>query len=252
MLGSMPHRDRFMLKQLNKYLSLILGTISIILIVIIFLNPPTDFDGGPMLGYNFLFFFPMMAAIGLLTVLVLAISIKNILKNKNRLINSISIIVATPGLLYCGLILFRFVLISTEPEPIERPDRIENNRTSVVLKGKTIHLTGFNFGKDYKRRRVYISGIPYFNTQFNIEDAYFCQGDSTFELLYTSSKDSIFVFIPDTEPMYHNINGENRHKVPVRAIQLTDSQLAELMNTKTDSIKRFNWEKLTEPNISYE
>ena len=247
----MPHLYRFMLKQLNKYISLILGAISIILIVIIFLNPPTDFDGGPMLAYNFLFFFPMMAAIGLMNVIVLAISIKKILKNKNRLLNSICIIVATPGLLYCGIILFRFFLISTEPEPNERPDRIENNRTSVVLEGKTIHLTGFNYGNDYKRKRVYISGIPYFNTQFNIEDAYFCQGDSTFELFYTSNKDSIFIFIPDIEPMYHNINGENRHKVPIRAIQLTDSELSELMNTKTDSIKRFNWEKVKEPNIDF-
>jgi len=230
-----------MLKLLYKYLGLILGTISIILIIIIFISPPTDFDGGPMLAYNFLFFFPIMIGVGLLTVIALVISIKRVGKNLNRTLNTISILVAAPSLLYCGLILTRIALISSEPEPKELPDEIENNRTSVVLEGKTIHLTGFNFGTDYKKRRVYISGIPYFNNQFNIEDAYFCQGDSTFELYYASDKDSIFVYIPNNEPMYHYINGKNRHKVPVRAIQLSDDEIASLKRNKTDSIKRFNW-----------
>ena len=47
--------------------------------------------------------------------------------------------------------------------------------------------------------------------------------------------------------MYHDINGKNLDKIPVRAIQLTDRQIDSLMNLVSDKIKRFEWEEITEP-----
>ncbi|MCE7057975.1 hypothetical protein LZF95_25040 [Algoriphagus sp. AGSA1] len=185
----------------------------------------------------------MMIGVALLTAIALVIAITRAIKKSNRTLSILSILITIPSLLYCGWVFMRSVLIYTEPEPKYFSDRIENNRTSIVLEGKTIHLTGFKVGSDYKRRRVYISGIPYFNSEFKIEDAYFCQGDSTFELFYAASKDSVVVFIPKAEPMYHDARSENLLKVPVRAIQLTDSEMAELKSNRADSIKRFNWEK---------
>ncbi|MCH7413576.1 hypothetical protein MM213_08780 [Belliella sp. R4-6] len=230
-----------MVKNLSKYFSLICGAISIALMIVIFGNPPTDFDGGPMFAYNFLFFLPLLIGIGLLTSIAFIISIKKILKNSEKSLNIFSVVLATPGFFYFGLYLIRIIIIYVEPEPMELPNRIEVNRTSIVLDGKTIHLTGFNLGVNYTKRRVYISGIPYFNSEFNSEDAYFCQGDSTFELFYTSTKDSIFVYIPKTEPMYFQEKSKDRYKVPVRAIQLSQNEIYKLKINEGDSIKRFHW-----------
>jgi hypothetical protein len=238
-----------MLKRLKKYLGITFGLVSSILVVIIFLNPPTDFDGGPMLAYNFLFFFPMLIVAGILSLITIILSIIRFAKYKG--LNIISIVLSIPGLIYFALILLVFLITSTEPEPIERPDQIHNNSESIVLDGKTLHLTGFNFGKDYKRKIVYISGIPYFNKSFQKTDAYFCQGNSKFELFYSNDSDSLWVYISQSEPMYHDINGKNLDKIPVRAIQLTDRQIDSLMNLVSDKIKRFEWEEITEPNTRY-
>lgn len=138
-----------------------------------------------------------------------------------------------------------------EPDPVERPDKIHNNSTSIALHDKTIHLTGFNFGTDYTKRRIYISKIPYFNKEFKVQDAYFCQGDSKFELFYSSDKDSIYVYIPNIEPMYNDVDSENLYEVPVRAIQMTRDQIDSLINLQSTQIKRFTWNENTEPNSSY-
>lgn len=235
-----------MLKSLKKYLGITFSLISLFLIVIIVLNPPTDFDGGPMLAYNFLFFFPILIVAGILSLISLLLSIRRFTKQKG--LNIISIVLSIPGLIYFVLILLRFLIISNEPEPIEKPEQIHNNSESVLLDGKILHLTGFHFGKDYERKRVYISGIPYFNNSFKKEDAYFCQGNSKFELFYSNDSDSLWVYISQSEPMYHNINGKDLNKIPIRAIQLDNSQIDSLMNLESDKIKRFEWEEITEPN----
>jgi hypothetical protein len=233
-----------MIRKLIKYLGITFGFVSLTLIVIIFLNPPTDFDGGPMLAYNFLFFFPMLIGAGILSIISLTISIRSLVKYKSpdKRLNFSSIALSIPGLIYLGSIILRFLIISIEPEPVEKPDQIYSNSTSVVLDGKTLHLTGFKFGKDYERRRIYISAIPYYNKEFNITDAYFCQGNSDFDLFYSNDSDSILVFIPLSEPMYHDVNGKNLDKVPVRAVQLTNGQIDSLKNLQTGNIKRFKWE----------
>lgn len=235
-------------------MGLTFGLVSLILVTIILSNPPTDFDGGPMLAYNSLFFFPMLIGAGILSILSLTISIRKLSKNKgaNKGLNISSIVLSSPGLIYFSLILLRFLLISGEPEPTERPDRIYNNSTSIGLDGKTLHLTGFNFGTDYERRRIYISGIPYFNKEFKIQDAYFCQGNSEFELFYSNDTDSVYVYIPNSEPRYHDINGKNLDKVPLRAIQITIEQMDSLKNLQTEEMKRFKWEENKEPNKTYE
>lgn len=239
-----------MLKSLSKYVGLVFGAVSLTLLLITILNPPTDFDGGPMLAYNFFFFFPMLFGIGIFAILAIIISVRGLNKGKriSKGLKISSIALSSPGIIYFSLILLRFVTITTEPEPVERPELIHNNSTSIVLNGKTIHLTGFNFGTDYQRRRVYISGIPYFNKEFKVQDVYFCQGNSEFELFYSNDADSVYVYIPDSEPMYHEVNGERLDKVPVRAIQLNSQQIDSLKALKSNEIKRFVWEENTEPN----
>jgi hypothetical protein len=232
-----------MLKNSTKYLGLFFGTASLILLIVIFLNPPTDFDGGPLLAHNLLFFFPMLIGIGILSILSIGISIKGFKKSKvtNNGLGISSIVFSSPGIIFFILILFRFFVISTEPEHVEMPEQIHNNSTSIVLNGKTIHLTGFNFGTDYQKRRVYISGIPYFNKEFKVQDAYFCQGNSEFELLYSNDYDSVYVYIPNSEPMYHYVNKKSPGNVPVRAIQLNSQQMDSLKSLNSKAIKQFTW-----------
>ena len=232
-----------MLKSKRKYLGLVFGTVSFALLIIAILNPPTDFDGGPMLAYNFFFFFPMLIGIGIFAILAIIISVRGLSKSKRvtKGLKISSIALASLGIIYFALILLRFVMITSEPEPVERSETIHNNSTSIVLNGKTIHLTGFNFGPDYQRRRVFISGIPYFNKEFKVQEAYFCQGDSEFELFYSNDTDSVYVYIPDSEPMYRDVNAERLDKVPVRAIQLNSQQIDSLKNLKSNEIKRFTW-----------
>ncbi|PVY40940.1 hypothetical protein [Pontibacter virosus] len=232
-----------MKKSIRKYLGLVFGAISLTLLMITILNPPTDFDGGPMLAYNFFFFFPMLFGIGIFSTLAIIISARRLSRSKrvNKGLSISSFALSSPGIIYFALMLLRFVMITSEPEPVLRPEQIHNISTSLVLNGKTIHLTGFNFGTDYERRRVYISAIPYFNKEFKVQEAYFCQGDSEFELFYSNDTDSVYVYIPDSEPMYRNVNAERLDKVPVRAIQLNSQQIDSLKNLKSNEIKRFVW-----------
>jgi hypothetical protein len=183
----------------------------------------------------------MLIVAGILSLISIILSIIRFAKYKG--LNIISIVFSIPGLIYFALILLGFLITSTEPEPIERPDQIHNNSESIVLNGKTLHLTGFNFGKDYERKRVYISGIPYFNKSFKKTDAYFCQGNSKFELFYSNDSDSLWVYISQSEPMYHDINGKNLDKIPVRnLIKLIQDEVIDksvidnvLEKAKTDS-----------------
>ncbi|PVY40539.1 hypothetical protein [Pontibacter virosus] len=232
-----------MVKSIRKYLGLAFGAVSLTLLMIVIFNPPTDFDGGPMLAYNFFFFFPMLFGIGIFSTLAIIISARRLSRSKrvNKGLNISSFALSSPGIIYFALMLLRFFMITSEPEPVLRPEQIHNNSTSLVLNGKTIHLTGFNFGNDYERRRVYISAIPYFNKEFKVQEAYFCQGDSEFELFYSYDTDSVYVYIPDSEPMYRDVNAERLDKVPVRAIQLNSQQIDSLKNLNSNEIKRFTW-----------
>lgn len=234
-----------MSRRYSKYIGITLGLLALILRLIILLNPPTDFDGGPMLAYNFLFFFPMLLGIGILSLIAAIISVRGLIKKKsqNKSLHLLALLVSIPGLLYFLYVLTIMIIFGfMTSESVEKPDRIFNHSTSVVLDNTTLHLTGFNVGDEYEDRRIYISSIPYFNDAFEKKDAYFCQGDSNFELYYSIHSDSLFVYIPDSEPMYHYTFAENLDKIPVKAIQLNPKQLDSIRGLKSDKVERFIWQ----------
>ena len=66
------------MKIIRQTIGLILAIIAVSLIIVIFLNPPTDFDGVPMMAYNFLFFFPLVLLAGILSIISIIIAITKI------------------------------------------------------------------------------------------------------------------------------------------------------------------------------
>lgn len=70
--------------------------------IIVFLNPPTDSDGGPMMAYNFLFFVPMIISAGVMSLVSLVILIRKLYRKDWRYIavKVMSFCLMLPVLLY--------------------------------------------------------------------------------------------------------------------------------------------------------
>lgn len=52
--------------------------------IYLFFSPPVDRDGGPMLAYNFLFFYPLLILCFLISIGLIISSINNIKVNKKE------------------------------------------------------------------------------------------------------------------------------------------------------------------------
>jgi hypothetical protein len=95
----------------SKIIALICAFLSVLAWVIIYSNPPTDSDGGPMMAHNILFFYPLVTLSGVLSTITIVISIKNFIKTKsikNWLLLTSSLL-ALPGLIL-SIILIRGIM----------------------------------------------------------------------------------------------------------------------------------------------
>jgi hypothetical protein len=228
----------------------ILALLSIVLLLIIHFNPPIDSDGGPMMAYNFLFFFPLLLASSLLAILTIIVSIFKWRQKSKRLITAFAILCSLPALAYLGLILFRIsdnVLNSPSYEEmleyeIVQEDLYVSTDTVDINETKKLYLIGMRWGDDFKNKRIYISLIPYDKETLKESDTYFCQGDGSFDVYYKTKQDSLIVYIPDRQPMYHWIDSEVIKQIPVKAIQMNQDQMDSLSTELNNSnLHYFEW-----------
>lgn len=227
---------------------LILAIIAIILIIIVFLNPPTDFDGGPMLGYNLLFYIPMTLLAGLLSLISLIIVITKWIKRNRtkKAIKIISLCLSFPIFVNAiGLVSYFLIPQDYEyPKYDIIPDPVYNSSDSIKLStGKTIHFVGYNWGRQLENRRVYISLTPHACDTFSKIETYCYQGTNKLEVYYQLNKDSINVYIPDNFGYYKHHGEKYLNRIPVDNIKLPANEIDSLFNESANSLHKFVWKK---------
>lgn len=83
--------------------------------------------------------------------------------------------------------------------------------------------------------------MPYGTSDFRKDEGYHCQGGHDYTFLYHQSVDSLLVYIPNKEPMYHVITAVQA-SIPVRAISLPERRLDSLkQETRYQQVKAFAW-----------
>ena len=240
------------MKIIKQIIGLILAIIAASLIIIIFLNPPTDFDGGPMMTYNFLFFFPLVLLAGILSIISIIITITKIVRKKTekKIIQIITLSLSALVFAYFLSIVIR-VLTPVNYDYLDEYDIPEdqyNTSDSVkITEDKTIHLVGFNWGnrKNQNKRRLYVSLKPYENNEFKIIETYCHQGDSAMVIYYQTKLDSIFVYQSSDYDVYTFVNATELDKIPLRTIKISKEGLDSLIVSDYDKkIRKFEWKEI--------
>ena len=240
------------MKIVRQTIGLILAIIAMSLIIIIFLNPPTDFDGGPMMAYNFLFFFPLVLLAGILSIISIIITITKIVRKKTekKIIQIITLSLSALVFFYFFSIVIR-VLTPANYDYLDEYDIPEDQYNTSELvnitEDKTIHLVGFNWGnrKNQNKRRLYVSLKPYENNEFKITETYCHQGDSAMVIYYQTKLDSIFVYQLSDYSVYTYVNATELEKIPLRTIKLSKEGLDSLIVSDYDKkIRKFEWKEV--------
>ena len=241
-----------MLITIRQAREFILSIIAVSLIIFIFLNPPTDSDGGPMMAYNFLFFFPLVLLIGILSIISIIIAITKLIRKKSekKVIQIISLSLSALAFIYFLSIVIRAITIANHAydnidEYLMWEDTYNSSDSIKVTDNKTIHLVGYNWGGKDKDRRLYVSLKPYKIDDFNIVETYCLQGDSSMVIYYQAKLDSIFVYQSSeysNSSVYTYVNATELDKIPLRTIQLSKKKLDSLIVSDYDKkIKKFEW-----------
>ena len=240
------------MKIIKQTIGLILAIIAASFIIVVFLNPPTDFDGGPMMAYNFLFFFPLVLLAGILSIISMIIAATKLIRRKTekKTIQIIALSLSTLVFVYFLSVAIR-VLTPVNYDYLDEYDIPEdqyNTSDSIkVTENKTIHLVGFNWGKrkSQNKRRLYVSLKPYEDDEFKITETYCHQGDSAMAIYYQAKLDSIFVYQLSDYSVYTFVNATELEKIPLRTIKLNKEGLDSLINSDYDKkIRKFEWKEI--------
>jgi len=222
--------------MIKKYLIYLISLLAFLIPLYLFYNPPTDRDGGPMLSYNFLFFFPLLIMAIILSIILLVLSLKSFRKNKFK--NSILAITTFPALFLLAVTILHVIRISGDDSDFRTPVEVLNRYEKIsVNKNLSITLTGYTYEKIRKK----ITFIPESSSKIRYTTNTFCQGDfSTFFLYYKIKNDSIYIYIPDNETLYYINDGLK--VLPIKTIQLRAVKKDSLdLLTKKTILKKFIW-----------
>jgi hypothetical protein len=222
--------------MIKKYLIYLLSLLAFLIPLYLFFTPPTDRDGGPMLAYNFLFFFPLLILAIILSIILLIFSLKSF--NKNKFKNSVLVISTFPALFLLALTILHIISISGNDSGYKVPVEVINRYEKIrVNKNLSLTMTGYTYEKIRKK----IIFIPETSNKIKYTANTFCQGDfSTFFLYYKIKNDSIYIYIPDNEPLYY-IN-DRLKALPIKTIKLSAVKKDSLdLLTKKEVIKKFIW-----------
>ncbi len=214
----------------------LISLLAFLIPIYLFFTSPTDRDDGSMLAYNFLFFFPLLILAIILSIILLIFSLKSF--NKNKFKNSVLVISTFPTLFLLALTILNIISLSGNDSgnkiPVEVLNRYEKVR---VNKNLNITMTGYT----YEKLRKKIEFIPETSNKIKYTTNNFCQGNfSTFFLYYKIKNDSIYIYIPDNEPLYY-VN-DRLKKLPIKTIKLSAVKKDSLdLLTKKGFIKKFLW-----------
>jgi hypothetical protein len=222
----------------NKIITYIIGLISFLIPVKLFLTPPTDSDGGPMMAYNFLFFYPLV----FLSVILSIIVIFRLKYFGKEFLPKIPLFISVlPSSILTIMVLINFVRISTEPEILDL--EIHNNTINLnVNDSLEIKLHGFTkrtMGKNDEIIEVKIVNlIPYVNGKYSFKDGgKFISKNNNQEIFYKIKNDSLVIYNYGYEYDFYN---KTRIPLPFK-IQNFETQKIKKEQPKRLGIEKFNW-----------
>ncbi len=222
----------------SKIITYIIGLIAFLIPIKLYLTPPTDFDGGPMMAYNFLFFYPLVFLSIVLSVIVvfrLRYFGKEVLP---KLLLFISIL---PSSILTILVFINFIRIANEPEILDL--EIPNNAIDIKVNDSLeIKLSGFTKRKMEENEKIIeekiVNLIPYVNGKYRFKDGgKFISNYKNQEILYKVINDSLIVFNYEYEYNYFN---NKRIPLPFK-IETAETHKITKEKLESQGFKKFNW-----------
>jgi len=224
-LGVIFQNETFtMNRKIIKYFFTILV---FVLPIYIYFTPPTDSDGGPMLAYNFLFFYPILLVSTIISLTLIIIGLKNFKNNKIE--NSLILASTLPTI---SLLLLVFVNISRIQSVEQYEEKRENKSANEIVKINdelTINLEGYTF-EEIRKKVTFTPNkekINYYTSNQFVQGSY-----DSFYLYYKVINDSLEIYIPNDEPLYFTNDGLK--KLPLKVIYNNETSY------KKD-LKKFGW-----------
>ena len=198
----------------------------------LYLTPPTDYDGGPMLAYNFLFF-PLLIVSVILSIIVL-FRLKKI--GKHFLTKLPLLIMVLPSFILIIIVLINISRISNEPEILD----LEISNTTIDIKvndSLDIKLAGFTkrtMGENEEIiEKKIVNLIPYVNGKYRFKDGgKFISSSKNPEIFYKIKNDSLIVLNHQFEYDFFN---KTRIDLPFK-IESTEIIID---NMKNEGFKKF-------------
>jgi len=219
----------------SKIITYVIGSIAFIIPIKLYLTPPTDFDGGPMLAYNFLFFYPLL----FLSIILSIIVIHRLKGFKNEFIPKLILAISTlPSLILAIMVLINIVRIANEPEIIDV--EIPNNKINIVVNDSLeLKLIGFTKRSSINNEEVIeikkINLVPYINGTYSFKDGgEFISKSEYQDLLYEIKNDSLMFYVSGYEYYYYN---KTRIPLPFKVERLENDKL------ERTNFNKFKWDE---------
>lgn len=231
-------------KFIKQNIELVLALVAISIFVIIHLNPPTDYDGGPMMAYNFLFYLPLKLLSVLLALISTIIAMKRLRKKgKNQvLVKKVALGLSLFILVDFCLLLFSIVYYNLAEEVTLIPDPVYSKKDFITLQSKdTIHLTAYNWGENLEKRKLYFSQEEFGSINFSFQESICFQGDENLEVFYIPEKDTLLLLAPDGSHIYEYYKAERVDQIPLKKLKLTIEQFDSIQVAEKNRIQSFNW-----------
>jgi len=222
----------------NKAITYLIGFFAFLIPIIIHLNPPTDFDGGPMLAYNFGFFFPL-ATISLILSVIVLFRLKYF---EGYLLPKVLLLLSIlPSSALTVMIFFHILRISNEPETLD----LEFHNQTIELKlsdSLEIKLHGYTkrtLGHiDEVIEEKIINIVPYIDGVYSFKDG----GKLTSivenqKIFYEVINDSLIVYSNKYDFVFFN---STRIPLPFRIVNL-DSDEEKLKQLENKKLDKFLW-----------
>lgn len=215
-----------------------LGLVAFVIPLIIHLNPPTDIDGGPMLAYNFGFFFPL-ALISLILSIIVIFRLKHF---KGYVLPKILLLISIlPSFVLTVMILTKILSIANEPEILDlefHNQTIElplNDSLDIKLQGFTKRTMGQN--NEIIEEKI-INIVPYINGEYSFKD-----GGKLYSIV--ENQEIFYEIINDTLKIYcnrysFNFFNSKRKQLPFK-IEMLDSHAEKIKELENKKLNRFLW-----------
>lgn len=193
----------------------------------IYLNPPTDFDGGPILAYNFLFFYPILLVCVIISLILIVIGLKNF--GKNQIGNSLTLASTLPTILLLILVFINIFRIPGEEQYEEEKEKKTSNKIIKINDDLTLTLEGYSF-KEVRKKVTFTPNkekLNYYTSNQFIQGKY-----NSFYLYYKVNNDSLEIYVPKDEPLHFKNDGFK--KLPLKVIYTNET-------SNNNDLKKFEW-----------